>query len=81
MMWHDRGVAPTPKQNIRIHPDRWKAAGERAARVHHTDRAKIVNAMLVLYGAGELDDQVSDWLARVTGVEHSGAAVTAKPGA
>jgi len=60
----------TPKQGIRIPLARCIAACQRARRVHHTDVPKVVNAFLVKYNSGELDDQVSAWLTEITGVEH-----------
>jgi hypothetical protein len=70
-LWHDRPVAVTPKQSIRIDPPRWQRAITRARRVHRTDGAKLVNAFLEMYGRGEIDGEVSAWLATLTGVEHT----------
>jgi hypothetical protein len=45
----------TPKQGIRIPQDRFSAAQARA-RAGRTDASKVVNALLVLYLRGVLDD-------------------------
>jgi len=48
-------VAETPKQGIRIPDDRYKAALRRA-RARKTSASAVVNAALVLYNRGELDE-------------------------
>jgi hypothetical protein len=77
------GAVPdaVPKKSIRIPPSRWDAVVHRARTVHTADGSKVVNAFLIKYAAGDLDDLVAQWLTEVTGVRHEAAPAPSGTGA